>query len=80
MSYSFRLPEEDPICECFYDEARDRMDRDDCQFHCDWIDDAGPEEISVIECKPPRLVNGDLGVQDALSLEELSDSTHESRR
>ena len=35
MSYSLRLPEEPPECECQYDVARDEMDRDDCHFRCD---------------------------------------------
>jgi hypothetical protein len=35
MSWSMLEPEEPPICECKYDEARDGMDRDDCPFHCD---------------------------------------------
>lgn len=39
MSYSFRLPGEDPTCECKYDALRDRMDREDCPFHCDMADD-----------------------------------------
>jgi hypothetical protein len=42
MSYSFRLPEEDPVCECKYDEAHDRMDREDCPFHYDLADDEEP--------------------------------------
>lgn len=32
--FSFRLPEEDPVCECKYDEAHDRRNREDCPFHC----------------------------------------------
>ena len=46
MSYSFRIPEEDPICECRWDEARQRMDRDDCPFHVDLPDD--PIELEEI--------------------------------
>ena len=44
MSYSFRLPEEDQICECKYDAVRDRMDREDCPFHCDVTDDPAADE------------------------------------
>jgi hypothetical protein len=51
MSYSFRLPEEDPICECKYDEVRDRMDRDDCHFHCEMVDESDAEVPA--ERKPP---------------------------
>jgi len=32
MSFSMLEPEDPPICECRYDEARDEMDRDDCRF------------------------------------------------
>jgi hypothetical protein len=38
MSWSLEEPEEPPICECKYDEARDEMDREDCLFHCDLAD------------------------------------------
>ena len=53
MSYSFRLPEEDPICECKYDEVHDRMDREDCPFHCEMADDPEPPEALTAERKPP---------------------------
>jgi hypothetical protein len=55
MSFSFRLPEEDPVCECRYDEIRDRMDREACPFHCDIVDD---EPAGVLEAarKPPASV------------------------
>jgi len=35
VSYSFQEPEWPAVCECKYDEARDEMDREDCQLHCD---------------------------------------------
>ena len=47
MSYSFRLPEEEPICECRWDEIRQRMDRDDCHFHFDVPEE--PVEVSEAE-------------------------------
>jgi hypothetical protein len=53
MSFSFRLPEEDPMCECKYDEVHDRMDREDCAVHCDMIEDAKPENALPAERKPP---------------------------
>ena len=40
MSYSFREPEWPAVCECKYDEARDEMDREDCPFHCDPVDNS----------------------------------------
>jgi len=52
MSFSFRLPEDDPICECNYDEIHDRMDRDDCPFHCDIADDE-PAAALEGDRKPP---------------------------
>lgn len=56
MSYSLRLPEEDPICECRYDEVHDRMDREDCPFHCDMTDDPEPAREFYVERKPPASV------------------------
>ena len=56
MSFSFRLPEEDdPVCECRYDEIHDRMDREDCPFHCDLVD-AEPAEVLEADRKPPASV------------------------
>jgi hypothetical protein len=52
MSYSFRLPEEEPICECKYDEGHDRMDRDDCPFHCEMFENSEPESIARTERRP----------------------------
>ena len=53
MSFSMLEPEEDPICECRYDEARDAMDREDCSFHCDSVDDMGTVEAPEAERKRP---------------------------
>ncbi len=36
-------PEEEPICECRYHAARDVMDREDCPFHCDLVEESGVE-------------------------------------
>jgi len=36
MSYSFRLPGEDPTCECKYDALRDRMDRETARSTATW--------------------------------------------
>jgi hypothetical protein len=55
MSYSFREPEEHEVCECKYDEIRDRMDRDDCPFHCDLVDDAPEMEVPGPERKRPAV-------------------------
>ena len=52
MSYSFREPEEPTICECKYNQIRDRMDREDCPFHCDLADDAPEMEVPGPERKP----------------------------
>ena len=51
MSFSFRLPEEDPVCECKYDEIHDRMDREDCPFHCD-LEEEEPAGV-LVHRKPP---------------------------
>jgi hypothetical protein len=45
MSYSFLEPEDPAICECKYDEVRDRMDREDCPLHCNLVDDAAEMEV-----------------------------------
>jgi len=58
MSFSFRLPEEDPICECKYDAVHDRMDREDCAFHCDMIEDVKPANVLPAERKPPVSIAG----------------------
>jgi hypothetical protein len=56
MSFRFRLPEEDPICECKYDEIHDRMDREDCPFHCDMEEDSEPAAALEADRKPPTSV------------------------
>ena len=56
MSYSFRLPEEDPVCECKYDKVHDQMDREDCPFHCEMADDPEPAREFSVERKPPASV------------------------
>ena len=55
MSYSFREPEEPAICECKYDEMRDRMDREDCPFHCDLLEDTREMEALCTERKRPTV-------------------------
>jgi hypothetical protein len=61
MSFSFQLPEEYPICECQYDAVRDRMDREDCPFHCDMPENPIPVDVQTLVRKPPTLA---LGVAD----------------
>jgi hypothetical protein len=56
VSFSFRLPEEDPVCECRYDEIRDRMGREDCPFHCNIAEDGERPEVLDAERKPPASV------------------------
>jgi hypothetical protein len=53
VSYSFREPEWPAVCECKYDEARDEMDRDDCPFHCDLMDNAAKAEVQTATRKRP---------------------------
>jgi hypothetical protein len=48
-----REPEEAPICECKYDEARDEMDREDCPFHCDLVEDVPQQEAHPVRRKRP---------------------------
>jgi hypothetical protein len=67
MSFSFRLPEEDPVCECKYDETHDRTDREDCPFHCHMVD-AEPAELEA-DRKPPASI-GVSGQRLASALED----------
>ena len=60
MSYSFRLPEEDPICECKYDAARDRMNREDCPLHCDVVDDPVVDDVWA---EPPDWEGSEAGMK-----------------
>ncbi|MGD1094714.1 MAG: hypothetical protein ABSB35_22315 [Bryobacteraceae bacterium] len=53
MSWSLEEPEEPPICECKYDEARDEMDREDCPFHCDLADSDAVDDVRQIQRKKP---------------------------
>jgi hypothetical protein len=56
MSFSFRLPEEDPVCECKYDEVHDCMDREDCPFHCHLVEDTQTAGVPQAERKPAASV------------------------
>jgi hypothetical protein len=50
VSYSMLEPEWPPVCECWYDELHDTMDRGNCCLHCDM-----EEEIPLPqECEPPE--------------------------
>jgi len=55
MSWSMIEPDEPPICECKYDEARDEMDHEDCPFHCDVVEDSAQQEADLVERKKPSL-------------------------
>ena len=48
MSWSLIEPEEPLGCECKYDAERDEMDREDCPFHCDAVEDASQPEAPVV--------------------------------
>ena len=67
MSFSFRLPEEDPVCECKYDEVHDRMDREDCPFHCDMVEDLEPVDVLPAGRKPPVSILRTTGTQKSAS-------------
>jgi len=49
VSYSMLEPESGPACECRYDPVHDRMDREDCFFHCDM-----EEEAPIVAETPPE--------------------------
>jgi hypothetical protein len=65
MSFSMLEPEEEPICECRYDEARDVMDREDCPFHCDLVDDEDTAEDPQVERRRPEAIAGEIGADAA---------------
>ena len=57
MSYSFQEPEWPPVCECQYDEVHDRMDRGNCELHCDMEEEAPlPQEVQTATKKPPSTI------------------------
>jgi hypothetical protein len=51
VSYSFLEPEWPAVCECKYDEARDEMDREDCPFHCDLVENATEKKVGTATLK-----------------------------
>lgn len=66
MSYSFRLPEEEPACECRWDEIRQRVDRDDCHFHFDLPEEQAEMEAGAQQIDTATLpVNRDVGSGEA---------------
>jgi hypothetical protein len=48
-----REPEWPLVCECKYDEVRDRMDRDDCLLHRDMEDDLSLPQVRPTALKKP---------------------------
>jgi hypothetical protein len=48
-----REPEWPLVCECKYDEVRDRMDREDCCLHCDTDEELSLPQQSPIALKKP---------------------------
>ena len=52
MSYGMLEPEWEPVCECKYDAVHDRMDREDCVFHCDIEEETSPRPPQVGRQKP----------------------------
>ncbi len=53
MSWSMIEPEDHPVCECTYDETRDEMDREDCAFHCDLVDEVSKQDAHPAPRKKP---------------------------
>jgi len=46
------------MCECKYDEFHDRIDREDCPFHADLIDDEPKMDVWCTQGKGPALEAG----------------------
>lgn len=82
MSYNFRIPEEDPICECRWDEVRQRMDRDDCHFHCDLpdnlveLDSLGKESHPIEIDEMGRLEGKQRSTEDEIKAKRKPAYTH----
>jgi hypothetical protein len=51
-------PEWPPVCECRYDEVHDRMDREDCCFHCDMEEEISEPQERQITLKKPAAMAG----------------------
>ncbi len=51
MSYSMQEPDWPLECECRYDAAHDRIDREDCAIHCDLEDEIVPPGSSQLLIK-----------------------------
>ena len=51
-------PDDPLVCDCRYDNARDEMDREDCPFHRDLIDEADAAEVRSVERKRPLAIIG----------------------
>jgi hypothetical protein len=56
MSYSMLEPESEAVCECKYDAVHDRMDREDCFFHCDMEDEVLPAPGNETALKKPAAI------------------------
>ena len=54
VSYSMIEPEWEPVCECRYDPVHDRMDREDCFFHCDLEEEVAKPEDQAPEHPAPE--------------------------
>jgi hypothetical protein len=64
LSFSFREPEEPATCECKYDEIHDRMDREDCPFHFDLLDDTTDIDELCKERKRPTAEDAIAGASE----------------
>jgi hypothetical protein len=51
VTWSMLGLEEPPTCECKYDETRDEMDREDCPFHCDLVDEVSQRDAQPVQRK-----------------------------
>jgi len=79
MSFSFQPPEEDPVCECTYDEIQDRMDRDDCPFHCDIVVDWEPAAEVLDAGRKPPASEGALNDTGCMVIPRGSDPSRHTR-
>jgi len=57
MSFNMLEPEEEPVCECWYDETLDRMDREDRPFHWELTDEPRAAAASGVKDRQPRGVD-----------------------
>ena len=56
VSYSMQEPEWPPVCECKYDEIRDKVDREDCPLHSSTEEKLSAPAEDRMKIKKPGII------------------------